>query len=197
MNERSVAFSAPAGNAAPTASDAAPNAGVQAVPGATAPPAANPAAPVPNPQIAAAYAAPVPVAGLAVEIVARAKEGQNRFEIRLDPPELGRIDVHLRVDRDGNVSSRLIVERTETLDLLRRDAPQLERALQNAGLKTGEQGLEFSLRDQMAGRDHHDRQESPRGNRIVVPDEEAQPVAAAMNQYGRLAGLGSGLDIRV
>ena len=89
----------------------------------------------------------VPIAGLAVEIVSRAHEGLRRFEIRLDPPELGRIDVRLDVDRGGNVTSRLTVERAETLDLLRRDAPQLERALQHAGLNT-EGGLQFSLRDQ-------------------------------------------------
>jgi flagellar hook-length control protein FliK len=196
-NERSVAFAALPSNATPTAPDAAPNGGLQAVSGVTAPQAAQAAAATPTNAQALPYAAPVPVAGLAVEIVARAKEGVNRFEIRLDPPELGRIDVHLRVDREGNVSSRLIVERTETLDLLRRDAPALERALQNAGLKTGEQGLEFSLRDQMAGRDHQGRQDSSPGNRIVIADDEAQPAAAALNQYGRLTGLGTGIDIRV
>src|SRR6185312_9238740 len=89
----------------------------------------------------------VPVAGLAVEIVSRSQEGLRRFEIRLDPPELGRIDVRLDVDTAGKVTSRLTVERADTLDLLRRDAPQLERALQHAGLNT-EGGLEFSLRDQ-------------------------------------------------
>jgi len=67
----------------------------------------------------------VPISGLAVEIVSRVHEGLRRFEIRLDPPELGRIDVRLEVDRGGNVTSRLTVERAETLDLLRRDAPQL------------------------------------------------------------------------
>ena len=81
-----------------------------------------------------------------VEIVSRAEAGLKRFDIRLDPPDLGRIDVRLDVDNNGRVTSRLIVERAETLDLLRRDAPQLERALQQAGLKT-DGGIDFSLRD--------------------------------------------------
>jgi chemotaxis protein MotD len=101
--------------------------------------------------------------------------------------------VHLRVDRDGSVTSRLVVERPETLDLLRRDAPSLERALQNAGLKTGEQGLQFSLRDQTAER-QRDNNHAPRGSRVVIPDE-VQPRAGAT--YGRWLGLGAGLDIRV
>ena len=92
--------------------------------------------------------APVPLESLAVEIAARAQSGSNRFEIRLDPPELGRIDVRLDIDRSGNVTSRLVVDKAETLEALRRDAHQLERALQDAGLKTSDNGLQFSLRDQ-------------------------------------------------
>src|SRR5262249_15010187 len=148
---------------------------------------------VASPYTLAAPAA-VPIAGLAVEIVARARDGKNRFEIRLDPPELGRIDVHLHIDRDGNVSSRLVVERSETLDLLRRDAPSLARALDNAGLKTGQQGLEFSLRDQAFGRDQGNRNEAGL-SRVLIPDE-VQPVAATSG-YGRRLGLGAGVDIRV
>ena len=66
-------------------------------------------------------------------------------------------------------------------------------ALQNAGLKTGDQGLEFSLRDQSGSR-HQQDNDAPRGNRVVIPDE-VQPLAGAT--YGRRLGLGYGLDIRV
>lgn len=62
----------------------------------------------------------------------RRSRGKNRFEIRLDPPELGRIEVRIDVDHDGNVTSRLTVDRADTYDLLRRDATDLERALQDA-----------------------------------------------------------------
>jgi chemotaxis protein MotD len=194
-NERPGASPMLPGGSGPANPEAAQNGGL---PASATPIVPVNAAPAPgSAQFVAAYAAPIPVAGLAVEIVARARDGQNSFEIRLDPPELGRIDVHLRVDRDGNVSSRLIVERSETLDLLRRDAPALERALQNAGLKTGEQGLEFSLRDQMLGREHNDR-DAPSGSaRVVIPDDEVQPSAVASNRYGRSIGLGAGIDIRV
>ena len=74
--------------------------------------------------------------------------GKSRFEIRLDPAELGRIDVRIDVDRNGQVTSHLTVEKPETLAMLRQDAPQLQRALNDAGLKTGDGGLQFSLRDQ-------------------------------------------------
>jgi flagellar hook-length control protein FliK len=133
----------------------------------------------------------VPIAGLAIEFAARLQAGRNRFEIRLDPPELGRVDVLLDVDREGNVTSRLVVERTETLDLLRRDASQLERALQQAGLKTADNSLQFSLRDQSSARQHDDNP-----NRARVPDPDLTP-AETGRIYGRMLGLGGGVDIRV
>ncbi len=52
-------------------------------------------------------AAAVPIAGLTVAIAARAQAGSNQFDIRLDPPELGRIDVRLDVGRDGQVTTHM------------------------------------------------------------------------------------------
>lgn len=139
----------------------------------------------------------VPMDGLAVEIAARSKDGQNRFEIRLDPPELGRISVQLDVDASGNVVSRLVADRADTLDLLRREAPTLERALQSAGLKT-DGGLEFSLRDHSFGRgqDSHaaDRRDVPNA---AAGDDDRSPVEAMQRRYIRLAGFGGGVDIHV
>ncbi len=137
----------------------------------------------------------VPLAGLAIDIAGKALEGKNRFEIRLDPPELGRIEVRLDVDRDGNVTSRLTVDRADTLDLLRRDASGLERALQDAGLKTADNGLQFSLRDQSMS-----QQQTNTGAdtaQIVVKDETLPTIDVIPQNYGRLAGQGNGLDIRV
>jgi flagellar hook-length control protein FliK len=153
---------------------------------------ATPAAPTlqPNPQPVA-----VPLSGVAIEIAGKALAGKNRFEIRLDPPELGRIEVRLDVDRDGNVTSRLTVDRQDTLDLLRRDAAGLERALQDAGLKTANNGLQFSLRDQsMNGQQQAGT--SPGAAMMVATDESLPGIDVIPQQY-RLAGQGGGLDIRV
>ena len=140
--------------------------------------------------------AAVPISGLAVEIVSQAKEGSKRFEIRLDPPELGRVEVRLDVDTAGKVTSRLVVDRTETLDLLRRDAHQLERALQQAGLDTGG-GLEFSLRDQSFNNRDQGQRDSAPTSRLIVPDDETAAADAARRGYGRMIGRASGVDIRV
>ena len=142
----------------------------------------------------APQAALVPFSGIAVEIAGKALAGKNRFEIRLDPPELGRIEVRLDVDRDGNVTSRLVVDRAETLDLLRRDASGLERALQDAGLKTADNGLQFSLRDQSSNW-QADFAGSDSASLTVddTPPGPPDPLQYAYNRTGRAGGL----DIRV
>jgi flagellar hook-length control protein FliK len=134
----------------------------------------------------------LPLSEIAVTIAAQARSGKSRFDIRLDPPELGRIDVQLNVDSGGNVSSRLIVERPETLDLLRRDALQLERALQDAGLNTGN-GMQFSLADQGFASRNGVIDQAVRAPLVAAVDEPAAPVSA----YAAAARRRGGLDITV
>jgi flagellar hook-length control protein FliK len=87
---------------------------------------------------------------VAFEIVRQVKAGMQRFEVRLDPPEMGRIDVQMEME-GKNVTARLVVERAETLDLLQRDARALERALQQAGLNAERANLQFSLKQDQQG----------------------------------------------
>ena len=140
----------------------------------------------------------VPIDDVAVEIAAQSQNGKNSFEIRLDPQELGRIDVRLDVYRDGNVTTRLIVDRAETLDLLKRDASNIERTLQDAGLKTSDNTLQFSLRDQQSftGNDRNNGTGATTA-RIVLPDDDGVPLEAVRSNYGRLLGLGRGVDISI
>ncbi len=162
------------------------------------PGAANPAAPTAptTPVAPILQAATVPVAGVAIEIASQVQSGKNHFEIRLDPPELGRIEVRLDVDRDGHTTTRLIADRSDTLDLMRRDASGLERALQDAGLKTSDNGLQFSLRDQTMGR-QQDNTPAPATAQIVVQDNTLPGNEITQRNYSRLAGLRGGVDIRV
>jgi chemotaxis protein MotD len=147
--------------------------------------------------VAAATNAAVPLSGLALEIAASARSGNSRFEIRLDPAELGRIDVRIDVDRDGVVSSHLMVEKPETLSMLRLDAPQLQRALNDAGLSTSNSGLQFSLRDQSSSGQNDGGGSAPNPHRLVVSEEDSVPAVVAGRTYGRMLGSSSGVDIRV
>jgi flagellar hook-length control protein FliK len=145
--------------------------------------------------LTATVAGPVPLSGLALEIAASAQSGKSRFEIRLDPADLGRIDVRIDVDRNGQVTSHLTVEKPETLSMLQQDAPQLQRALDDAGLRTGSNGLQFSLRDQSSSGQNDSG--SRNAQRLVISDENIIPAVVAGQTYGRPPGSGSGVDIRV
>ncbi len=150
------------------------------------------------PPAAAAAGGAVPLNGLAIQIAASAQSGRSRFEIRLDPAELGRIDVRLDVDRHGRVTSHLMVEKPETLAMLRQDAPQLQRALEDAGLKAGDNGLQFSLRDQSSSGDNGGNNNSGRQvQQLIIADVDSQPATAASKSYGLPATSSGGLDIRV
>ena len=100
-----------------------------------------------------APAGATPVRDFAMQVTRRIANGATKFQIRLDPPELGRVDVSLEMKGDS-ATVRLVVERSETLDFLARDSRTLERALQEAGVKTDAGQMEFSLGQQ--GREHAD-----------------------------------------
>lgn len=83
-----------------------------------------------------------------VQIRRSVAAGDTAFAIRLDPPELGRIDIRLDLATDGRVSAQVAADSPQVLDLLRRDASVLERALNDAGLRADSGALNFSLRQQ-------------------------------------------------
>jgi len=132
-----------------------------------------------------------------MEIAASAKSGKSRFEIRLDPADLGRIDVRIDVDRSGQVTSHLTVDKPETLSMLRQDAPQLQRALDDAGFKTGDSGLQFSLRDQSSSGQNSGNDNGRNAQRLVISDEDTTRAAVTGRTYGRMLGSSSGVDIRI
>jgi flagellar hook-length control protein FliK len=142
----------------------------------------------------------MPAAQLGLKITKAVKEGANEFQIRLNPEELGRIDVKLKFSASGKATAHIMAESKETLSLLQRDAHVLERALQDAGVKTDQNSLSFSLKEQ--GRDHsrfsnHDDKNSQgttdddQEDLVPLSDEDiTEAVIASMT-------MNQGLDIRI
>lgn len=135
----------------------------------------------------------VPAAAIALQMARNLQKGLNRFDIRLDPPEMGRIDVRMEIRKDGQVVAHMSVERPETLDLLQRDARALQQALNNAGLQADSDSLNFSLKDgsgdgaesAFAGAD------GSNGNDEGEDDTSALPI------YNINLAADGGVDIRV
>lgn len=141
---------------------------------------------------------PTPLHVLPIEIGLRALAGARQFDIRLDPGELGRVDVNLSISDKGEVTARMVVDRVETLHLLQRDARTLERAFEQAGLKPSEAGVDITLRDpsdQSGFRQNRQQDEAPQRARIFANGSETgddstisiQPAPA--RRFVRLGGV--------
>lgn len=167
-----------------------------------------PAAPLPAPALdpggilPQAQAVPVPLGAVAMTIGLRSLAGSNRFEISLDPKDLGRIDVNLDIDKDnGTVTAHLTVDRPETLALLQRDVGNLQQALSQAGFDSGDVGINLSLRSDTgstggngAERDGGGSRDGRSGNGGA--DLKEQRLSNDAVPLRMLRGLG-GLDIRI
>ena len=73
----------------------------------------------------------------------RAGDDTN-IKLRLDPPELGRVEVKMSIDKDNKTKIVLTSERAETHTMMQKDAEILNRVLSEAGVDT-DGGLSFEL----------------------------------------------------
>lgn len=141
----------------------------------------------------------IPIGQVPMTIGLRSLNGSNAFQIRLDPIELGRIDVKLEIDKArGAVTTHLVVDRPETLAMLQRDAGQLQQALTQAGLDPSAGSLNLSLRGdggaQGGGGSGQQGGSFQGGSASWTRDQAEAPQETAPTRW--LRGYG-GLDIRI
>lgn len=142
---------------------------------------------------------PAPFEQVAVHIHRAVSEGLDRINIQLRPASLGHIGVRLELNHDGRVTAVITVDRPETLELLQRDARGLERALEQAGLRTDSGSLSFNL-------SHHNRGDMPpfesvggatAADGLAATDAPEAAVATLMDEAGWIDLGRGGIDIRV
>ena len=172
---------------------------VQAVAAAVptlASPAAVSAAPAAQPMPQTPTDAPSSLQNLGTAIAVKAAGGAKSFEIRLDPAELGRVEVKLAIGSDGKADATITVHRPETLALMLSDSQNLERSLRDAGLDVSNSSLNFSLKGDGRQGDGGGASAAPRRNlpNSVVARSEAANAAIASQS---LASPNARLDIRV
>jgi flagellar hook-length control protein FliK len=108
---------------------------------ASGPDGAHSAAPEPHPA----------TRQVALQITKALDQDRTEIRIRLDPPDLGEVDIQLEF-RDLRLSAAVSAERSDTLELLQRDSRSLVRALREAGLELADADLSFA---------HNGRDERP------------------------------------
>jgi flagellar hook-length control protein FliK len=78
-----------------------------------------------------------------------ANHGGGRIDVAITPPELGRVEVNLRI-REGKVTGVITVQRPEVMEHLARELKVLEQGLADAGLSLSKEGLTFQMQGQGA-----------------------------------------------
>ena len=100
---------------------------------AAPPPPIVPSAPIKTPSPIAASPPAEQLAPVLVSI-ANAPIGAQHMTLQLQPDALGQVQIQIGRPPDAPIHIRIEAERPETLALLQRDTPQLQRALDQAGL---------------------------------------------------------------
>lgn len=99
---------------------------------------------------------------VSVHVTKALNDGTDKITIQLKPEHLGRIEVAMEVAADGRMHAVITADNKDTLQLLQRDARDLARALQDAGLQANAGNLSFNLREQQGER-HPAPEQNPGG----------------------------------
>jgi len=83
---------------------------------------------------------------LGVEIAHKVEAGEEMLRVRLSPDNLGKVEVTLSFDDAGTLRATVRADSAHALDLLRQDAPDLGRALDQAGIRADAQSFRFESR---------------------------------------------------
>ncbi|MEO5336388.1 MAG: flagellar hook-length control protein FliK [Magnetospirillum sp. WYHS-4] len=126
---------------------------------------------------------------VSVQITKALQDGNDRISISLKPASLGRIEVSMELAQDGRLTAVVTADNKDTLDLLQRDARNLQQALEDAGLHLDSGSLSFNLREQnqrQAEGEGNLRNPYGTGARDEEPDVPAPPTIA-LGQGGMTA----------
>ena len=127
------------------AQDAPDNSGVASqatMPGGLAPTATT-NTPPPMATLASAHGADI-TAQLAAQITSKASAQRTAFDFALEPQGLGRVDVSLKFDAQGQVSAVLSFDNPNAATEAKSRAGDLQQALQQAGFDVSQSGLSFT-----------------------------------------------------
>lgn len=98
------------------------------------------------PKAAPAPAEPAPLKEAFAEILARRLEKSSVFDLRLDPPEFGRVEGRLAVGDDGKAVLSLTFDTHKGFEHFSRDEQALRLALEQAGLRFDSGDFAFAFR---------------------------------------------------
>ncbi|AQR73617.1 flagellar hook-length control protein FliK [Sphingomonas sp. LM7] len=125
---------------------------------------------------------------LGVEIARKVELGEETLRIRLNPIELGRIEVTLAFDDKGSLQATVRTESAQAMDLLRQDMPDLARTLDQAGVRTDAQSFRFENRSGDGGGQQGQQPSQNRGQFASSDDDAAiaEPIYRPIRSDGQV-----------
>jgi flagellar hook-length control protein FliK len=131
----------------------------------------------------------------------RLDDGTTRFDLELNPGDLGRVDVRLEIDATGGIRAAFTFETAHAAGELGRRADELQKSLENAGFNLSG-GISFDVAgDRSQGRSQawaearDDRGGSPPAPEREPGREGLSEIADALK--GRRLSAHAGVDIRI
>lgn len=114
-----------------------------------------------------------------VQIKNLSKNNGSKIEIQLDPESLGKVRIEVKLDAAGKASLVVTADHKSTLELLQRDASNLQRALSDAGFKTDGGTMDFNLR---GGNQQKEQQASHTYKKFQPEDEDELAVLSVVTR---------------
>ena len=134
---------------------------------------------------------------ISVKVTKALKGGIDKINIQLRPAHMGRVEVKLEMTHDNRLSAMVIADNRETLETLKNESRELQRALLDAGLNTDSGDLNFSLRgeEQQAQDDKGSSGRPLTGEEDIAELEEMIIEEAIIASDGRVITNGR-IDVR-
>ncbi|MCQ8184903.1 flagellar hook-length control protein FliK [Parvularcula maris] len=118
-----------------------------------------------------------------VKAAIEARDGAARIELRLDPPELGRVQIEFEMRGNGQLRAVISASEADTLDLMRQHGGSLEEELRDQGF--GDLSFEWRGDEQSTASDQAD------GHPSAATSSAPAPSAA------NPSGPNQGLDLKL
>ena len=144
---------------------------------------------------------PIPYGMLPIEIGLGALHGKRSIDVLLSPEELGAVEIRLEVSNNSEVKAHIRADRPETLSLLMNDSHALKSALDQTGMTTTTDSLQFSLRQDGQSQSNSNNPSQQHTNKpqrayekSETPNSSTAIEGIPMKPLTRIAGL---LDVQI
>ena len=134
-----------------------------------------------------------------VNITKSAVKGVDTIQVQLKPEELGHIEIKMQLAKDGKLQAHIISSRADTMEMLQKEIPALEKAFNEAGFETDSNSFSFSYREDAQSRQENNAESNLRdfiGN-ILDNEKTAEGLNEEAMGYNQIWDGTSALNIRV